>query len=261
MIIGVVLFSLRSIAADFNCETCRAVENQAGSEFASTVSEQVLWNPEHPLSNVDLVYHVDHRYMTTVTKEVLHNAKSIVDILPEKAIKSVETYQNARVSILHDELETTEKGNGDLLNDAQKKLLLTTDYSSNIRITSILQKRNDAGNLEKDSLVYYLTVIPEQEATYAGGRQALIEYLRENSREAVSIIKEDERQASRVNFTITKEGTITGVKLTGTTGYSSVDKALVELIMHMPEKWIPATNSKGEKVDQELVFFFGLQGC
>jgi hypothetical protein len=33
------------------------------------------------------------------------------------------------------------------------------------------------------------------------------------------------------------------------------------MITNMPGKWNPATNSKGEKVDQELVFFFGRQGC
>lgn len=55
--------------------------------------------------------------------------------------------------------------------------------------------------------------------------------------------------------------TIAHVKLTETSGYTSVDKGLVELITTMTGKWDPATNSKGESVNQELVFFFGLEGC
>ena len=109
--------------------------------------------------------------------------------------------------------------------------------------------------------VYYLTVIPEKEAAYASGHDALIAYLKENSKDKTAIIKEDKLQPGKVNFTITKNGTIANVKLTSTSGYTSVDKALIELITYMPEKWDPATNSKREKVDQELVFFFGLAGC
>jgi len=83
----------------------------------------------------------------------------------------------------------------------------------------------------------------------------------ENSKEKTAIIKRDKLQPGRVSFTVTKDGAIKNVKLTSTSGYTSVDKTLVELITKMPKKWKPATNSKGDKVDQELVFFFGVAGC
>ncbi|MEL7004495.1 MAG: hypothetical protein AAFN93_17440 [Bacteroidota bacterium] len=60
---------------------------------------------------------------------------------------------------------------------------------------------------------------------------------------------------------VTKNGTLENVRLTATSGYPSVDELMVELIDSLPAKWNPAENSEGEKVDQELVFFFGLMGC
>ncbi|MEL7004496.1 MAG: hypothetical protein AAFN93_17445 [Bacteroidota bacterium] len=64
-----------------------------------------------------------------------------------------------------------------------------------------------------------------------------------------------------MSFTVTKNGTLENVRLTATSGYPSVDELMVELIDSLPAKRNPAENSEGEKVDQELVFFFGLMGC
>ena len=44
-------------------------------------------------------------------------------------------------------------------------------------------------------------------------------------------------------------------------GYPSVDDELIKIITNMPKKWESAANSKGEKVNQEFVFFFGTPGC
>ena len=64
-----------------------------------------------------------------------------------------------------------------------------------------------------------------------------------------------------MRFILGKKGSISNVKLTDTSGYPSVDEELIKIITNMPEKWEPAENSNGEKVNQEFVFFFGTQGC
>ncbi len=47
-----------------------------------------------------------------------------------------------------------------------------------------------------------------------------------------------------------------------TTGYPSIDERFITLIKKIPGKWIPAENSRGEKIEQELVFTFGpANGC
>jgi hypothetical protein len=40
-----------------------------------------------------------------------------------------------------------------------------------------------------------------------------------------------------------------------------LDKEVLELIVKMPGNWEPAENANGEKVEQELVFAFGIIGC
>ena len=44
-------------------------------------------------------------------------------------------------------------------------------------------------------------------------------------------------------------------------GKAREDNKMIELITKTPGLWIPAENSRGEKVDQELVLSFGMVGC
>ena len=60
---------------------------------------------------------------------------------------------------------------------------------------------------------------------------------------------------------ITTDGTVSDVILESTSGYDSIDDKMIELIKSMPGKWNAATDSQGEKVEQELVYSFGLVGC
>ena len=51
------------------------------------------------------------------------------------------------------------------------------------------------------------------------------------------------------------------VILISSSGYDSIDERMVGLITDLPGKWKPAENLKGQKVDEQLVFSFGLIGC
>ncbi len=115
--------------------------------------------------------------------------------------------------------------------------------------------------LEKSRYTPFLSVVHEKQAEYEGGKDALMEYLKENSKEARAGIQMDELQPFELLFTVTKKGTIENVKLDGASGYLSINNRMIELITKAPGKWHPAENSKGEKVDQELVVSFGARGC
>ena len=256
---GVAIVSLSSFAYMNwnNSESCEAEVSCNKAVIYDSNQSDLFSLP----SDLNLVYKVEPRFIARITKENLHNATSIIDILPKEATKFMETYQNVLVSILQDDGEIKEFGVNETLNEAQLKLIRSADYSTNFYINADCKQKSQVGRSYDYDLVYYMSVIPEQEAKFVGGNDALVEYLKESSKAATAIITEDKLRPGKVDFTVSKDGKITNVKLESTSGFPSVDEKLVELIENMPEKWQPATNSKGEKVDQGLVFFFGLFGC
>lgn len=217
-------------------------------------------------ADFDLYYHVSNRWRT-MTKEDLKKVTSLLDILHDDGTYIREDYRNVTISVLHNDKDVRdikhfEMGQSEVFNTAQLELLQSAGYSTNLRITALNKRTNTkTGKVENDSLVHYMTIIPEKEAEFVDGFDALIGYLKKNSKEKTAIIREDKIQPGKVFFTVTKKGTIANIKVIDTSGYPSVDKELAKIIKNMPKKWEPATNSKGDKVDQEFVFFFGTPGC
>ena len=215
-------------------------------------------------ADVDLSYDVGSRYMRTVTKEDLHKAKSILDIVPEDPKVLIESYYSVTVNILDDNYNTviSETGDGPKLTAAQIKLLRSVDYSTDIMIRSEYQQKSwDNGALRYNYSTPYVTVVPEKQAVYAKGNDKLIAYAKENTKEFAAIVKENEIEDGKVTFTVTKEGKVANASITATSGYPALDKKMVDLVSNMPGTWESATNSKGEKIEQKFVFSFGIFGC
>jgi hypothetical protein len=212
----------------------------------------------------ELVYKVEPRFLSRIAKTDLLNARSVLDIFPKKATQSITTFKTSEIAIVdgNGKDEVLEYGESGVLNEAQLALIKDIEYSTNFFLRAYYERIDEySGRPFNEHIIYYMTVVPENEAMYAEGQEALISYLKTQSIEATRVIDYDKLEPGRVNFTVTREGNITGVKLNSTSGYPSVDEKLVEIVTNMPGKWHPATNAEGEKVDQELVFFFGRDGC
>ncbi|MDX1685916.1 MAG: hypothetical protein R3275_11825, partial [Saprospiraceae bacterium] len=165
-------------------------------------------------------------------------------------------------TVLQEDDEITESGEGAELNTAQLTLLRSMPYSTNFRIEADCSERNAmTGSLEDYHLVYYMTLTPENGASYVDGPEALISYLKEASTNTALSIDENDLEPGRVNFTVTRKGELKDIELESTSGYETVDRKMVELISRTSGKWKPATNGQGEMVDQKLVLFFGKRGC
>ena len=234
-----------------SCNTAFALENDP------------VINSNKP-ADINFFYDVDSRYMRTITKKDLHKVRSMAAFLPKEQIESIVSFHSVSVIFLGDNYESIISATGDsfLFNAEQIKLLQSADYSTNILIRAEYQQKNgETGELEESYTTPHLTVVPEKEAAYVSGKDALIEYLKENSKEKTAIVKQDKLQPGKVSFMVTKNGTISNVKLLASSGYPSIDEKMFELITKAPEKWESAENSKGEKVDQTLVFSFGIIGC
>lgn len=213
----------------------------------------------------DLYYGVDSRF-AAAKKEDVHNATSIYAFLNDGEKQQIAHINSVDIIIIKDnqKSEIREYGTDANLTDAQIKLLRSTDYFSHFTIrTEFKEKNEETGKLEARFFGPHITVVPETQATYVDGKEALIDYLKVNSKDNMTIIKGDDLGAIKLSFIITKNGKVTNVKHDAmTTGYSSIDEKLIKLLENIPGKWTAAENSKGEKIDYELVFTFGpANGC
>lgn len=210
----------------------------------------------------DFIYNVESRFMTRITKQNLLTAETILDIVPPEATERLSHYSVSTVGLLKEDGEEVIMGKNEVLTEEQKELIRRFDYSDNFFVKSYCKHTDEVwGNIQNYDLVYYMTVVPEKEATYEDGNKAFTNYLKENSKEVIKEVGNSRVQPGRVFFTVTKEGTIANAYLDSSSGYDAIDTYLLKLLKKAPGKWNPATDENGQAVDQELVFFFGNQGC
>ena len=213
----------------------------------------------------ELYYGVDARF-EAVNKEDVHNATTIYAFLNDGEKAQIEQIYSVDVIVVKNNQlsEIRARGTTDQLTDVQKKILKSTDYFSHFTIrTEFKGKNNKTGKMEDRFFGPHITVVPEKQATYVDGKESLINYLKNNSKENMNVIKGDNLGAIKISFIVTKNGIVTNVKHDAmTTGYASIDEKFINLLENIPGKWTPAENAKGEKMDQELVFTFGpANGC
>lgn len=205
----------------------------------------------------DFHYDVDNRFATSITKTELFKAKNLFEIFPKHATTNIKDLYNSKVGILTPEGEITELGTNQIMTNAQLSLLQKVDYSTDFFIFG--NYKTEAG--EENYIVYYMTVVPETEASYEMGNDALLYYLKEKSKEVIKEARKERLEAGKVRFSINTKGLVESVVLDATSGYSAIDSKMIELIKAMPGKWSPAKDAKGNLVNQEFVFSFGIIGC
>jgi len=242
-------------------------DSETNQETASrnnniVIANQVIEGPFYK-TPTEFFYDIGTRFRG-IKKEALDNAKSIIDFLPNETSQEIANFKSVSVIILDDyrQTEMHETGTSDILTVAQSKLLRSAGYSTNILIRADFQELNKhTGKLTNNYFTPYITIVPETQAVYVNGKKSLIEYLKENSQEEITMVIKDKLKAGKLYFTVSKDGTILNAKIKATSGYPSIDKKMLELIYNMPGKWEPAKNSEDQNVDQILVFSFGLIGC
>lgn len=213
----------------------------------------------------DFIYDVGPRF-TPITKTDLHTLKSFNDYIGLEHVQRIVSYKSISVMLLIENEPSDDRitGNSNNFNNEQLDFFQSLDYSTNLMIWADYKEKNPkTGDLEDAHWTPYLTIVPEKQAEYTHGKEALIKFLKEASKEVriKANVDPEKLQPAKLFFTVTKNGGIKNVKLDRTSNYPLVDKTMIDLIKMTPELWQPAENSKGEKVDQELVVSFGLMGC
>lgn len=213
----------------------------------------------------ELYYGVDTRF-AAIKKSDIDKATTIYDFLNEGEKQQIAHLNSVEIIVIKDnqQSELREYGDSDQLTDAQIQLVRSRAYFNHFTVrTEFKAKNKETGKLEERFFGPHITVVPDQQATYVDGKEALITYLKDNSKDAMNVIKGDQLGAIKISFLISKEGEVSSVKHDAmSTEYPSIDEKLMQLIKAIPGQWLPAENSKGEKIEQELVFTFGpANGC
>lgn len=212
----------------------------------------------------DFIYKIQNRFNTTLTKSQVQHATSIIDLVPKEETEYLIDYKNVLVAktILVKDKDVEVWGENEILNENQKNLLSSLNYSDNYFINADCIKRYSKSDISENyRLVYYLTVVPEQEAYYNLGYDGLIDYLKIETKKLVSTTSKNDLKPGRINFTISPKGKVESVSISSSCNYPEIDRKMEKLMNKLPGTWIPAKNAEGENIAQQLVFFYGIEGC
>jgi hypothetical protein len=259
VIISMVIGALSLMAIGFVRQ--QEDEKEIGVKIETPVNQvdkTSLSRVEQPIAVDDFALDVGTRFIATISKEDLDKAVSISEIIPQDANWNRYSIVKTHVRIDNYDLETrvTNYSLNLVLNEPQLALLKKVQYSDNLQFGAELATNRETGNLN-----YMVSVVPERQAEYVDGKDQLIAYLKENSSTMITLWKNNQWLAGKINFTVDKQGTISNVNLTSTSGNPTIDQHMIGLISKTSNKWVPAENAKGEKVDQVLTFSFGSLGC
>ncbi|WCO00934.1 hypothetical protein [Psychroserpens ponticola] len=237
-----------------NWNTVKADPNKSSNDEPLNLNQNV--KKDFP----DLYFGVDTRF-AAIKKSDIDKATTIYDFLNEGEKQQIVEINSVKVVKIEDNRlsGSPEYGNDEHLTDAQIKLIRSTDYFNHFTIrTEFIGKNKDTGKLENRFFGPHITIVPDQQALYVNGKDALLKYLEDNSYDALSIIDGNKLGAIKISFIITKKGEISNVKHDAmTTSYPTIDEKLIELIKNIPGEWTPAETALGEKIDYEFVFTFG----
>lgn len=214
-------------------------------------------------NNSNLSYLVRAKYYRSITIEKIQKAKLVSDLIEGYPNNWITAYISVEISSSCKSVKLNAVSLNDVLSTEQKNLLKKSDVGTDIVITVKHNTKNTITNeLEKSEMNVTLTVIPEVEATYIGGYEQMISYLKENSNSKIATLSTKQVQFTSINFSVNKQGKTDNIMLIKSSGNTVIDDVLIELISNMP-KWNPAENSKGGFVNQDFEFSVGtrVDGC
>lgn len=211
-----------------------------------------------------IMYDLDSRFLLTATKEQLHKAKTIHDLVPGHLKREGVTYTTVSIRSFEGDQETdvVAVGEGDVLDAAQQKLLHSLDYSQSFVLRAKYSDHTGGADAKGwDMATPHVTIVPEHEAVNSIGKEAMIAHVKQGTSAFAYMVDAKALRPGKICFTVNSDGTILDVRLTQSAGHAPLDQRVIDLINTLPGTWTPASNAAGEPVDQEFVFSFGTVGC
>lgn len=215
-------------------------------------------NQEH---KEPLFFHIMGQYGRAITKLQLMKATSLGDLIEHYPSKWISAYEDVTITAFIDGREIKEYSTDEVLTTAQKMLLASADFGAGVQVkVDYTSESTGSDEPEQNQMVVSMTVIPEREASFPGGLEEMSDYLRTNGNRTTIPTSNDDLDEASILFTITTSGAVENIVLHQSSGDAELDAIAMDLIKNMPS-WEPATNYKGEQVNQEFKLVFGKPGC
>lgn len=217
---------------------------------------------EESVKDYKRLYIVRKRFSKRITKAQIQEAKLINDFLPHYPGGWIVEYTSVKIiAEIKGETKTATAPDNKLTAE-QVALLNTLEPLDGIFLQIRYMAENSVtGEMESSMMEYALGVIPDVEAEFRGGHDALINYLAENSWEEIVANGYDalSMKTTGIRFTINLEGKAEDIEVFVPSGNKKVDEILKQTIENMPP-WIPAENFNGEKAKEQFELVMG-DGC
>lgn len=201
-----------------------------------------------------LNYEVRGKYTRPIHRDKLSNASTLGDVMPHYPAAWIDSYSSVEISTISNGIAMSAPGDNEILNEYQKDLLRKADLGSDVEINIIYKTENSATREPLSAIIHYdVTIVPEVEAEYLTGTQAMKDYLKKRAIDKISEATIKQLTPATVSFTVTEEGKITNATISKSSGDAPTDKLLLKAITKMP-KWKPAQTTDGTIVPQEFEF-------
>ncbi len=202
----------------------------------------------------NLMYSVKGKHRRTITRKQLNEANSIGDLIEYYPSSWIVSYTSVKIGVIKNGKETKEFGKNNVFTKKQFQLLNSVKISDVVKIKVDYKTKNSVTEeLEKSEMVINMVVVPDVGASFDGGYDTMITYLKENTSTSLQTFNFQANNGAVVCFSIDEKGKVINVNVKETSGNYEVDKELINLIKAMPA-WKPAKNIKGETVIQEFEF-------
>ena len=152
----------------------------------------------------DFIYDVGPRF-GAIKKREANKATSITTFFDEKQLQSIVSLKSVSIILIKGDKRTDTKTTGysEKLTIAQLKLIQSFDYSTNFLIRVEYQQINqETGELEESYSTPHLTIVPEKEAVYSNGKDALKKFLKESSEIARKNVNPEKLKPAKLYFTV-----------------------------------------------------------
>ncbi len=197
-----------------------------------------------------------------IVKEQLRQVHTLKDINPGYPASWISEYLEVEIAVVaNDDTEQRVAGPNDILSDDQLDLIQSAEVGTDITVDVKYKQKDGMNDLTTKNMNFTYTVVPDKEAKYDGGHDAMVSYLQQSASAQKSLEALKEVELLVVKFTIDETGKTTDILVTQSTEEKDIDNIFIKTLENMPD-WSPASNADGTKVAQTFELNIGnMIGC